>query len=165
MRLQAELRSASGVSRYKGTLDAYSTIVRTEGVSGLYRGIVPNIMRNSLMNMAELATYDTAKQTLLRRFGLSDGLFVHIGSGAVLSTRCRVVAVRPSGGACVSGGATMLLLLVLLLLLLLLLPTPPRPPLLCCQPLHSHCPRIFDLLGDYLTTCVAVCMSWWSSDC
>jgi hypothetical protein len=52
-----------------------------EGVGGLYRGLVPNIMRNSLMNMAELVTYDVTKQTLLS-LGIADGLPVHALSGA-----------------------------------------------------------------------------------
>lgn len=50
---------AKGVAkRYDGVMDAYSKIVRNEGVSALWTGLGPNIFRNGVMNAAELATYD-----------------------------------------------------------------------------------------------------------
>jgi hypothetical protein len=71
----------------------------------MYRGLVPNIMRNSLMNMAELVTYDVTKTTLLS-FGIADGLPVHALSGT-----CRVVllwfrACSTSAGFSVHVGLT-----------------------------------------------------------
>jgi hypothetical protein len=53
----------------------------------MYRGLVPNIMRNSLMNMAELVTYDVTKTTLLS-FGIADGLPVHALSGSCRGGWC-----------------------------------------------------------------------------
>jgi solute carrier family 25 (mitochondrial uncoupling protein), member 8/9 len=83
VRLQAELRSAVNTPpRYKNTFHAYRTIVKEDGFVGLYRGIIPNILRNSLMNMTELATYDLVKETLTRTFQFKDGPLVHVGSGS-----------------------------------------------------------------------------------
>lgn len=83
VRLQAQLRSTNNEpARYKGSIDAYRLIVREEGWRGLYRGLVPNLLRNSFMNMAELATYDTVKETLIHTLGYADGTIIHMGSGA-----------------------------------------------------------------------------------
>jgi solute carrier family 25 uncoupling protein 8/9 len=69
IRLQAEGKKDPGVPRrYKGSLDAYSKIVKEEGVKGLYSGLFPNIIRNSIMNAAELASYDQIKSSLIKKF-------------------------------------------------------------------------------------------------
>uniref|UniRef100_A0A8C5JKJ0 Uncoupling protein 3 n=1 Tax=Junco hyemalis TaxID=40217 RepID=A0A8C5JKJ0_JUNHY len=52
--------------RYSGTVDAYRTIAREEGVRGLWRGTLPNIARNAIINCGELVTYDLLKDALLR---------------------------------------------------------------------------------------------------
>jgi len=52
-------------TRYRGTLDAFQQIVKNEGVLGLWRGVSPNIQRAIIVNAAELATYDQAKETLV----------------------------------------------------------------------------------------------------
>lgn len=38
VRFQAQVREADGVKRYSGTIDAYKTIARDEGVKGLWKG-------------------------------------------------------------------------------------------------------------------------------
>jgi len=38
--------------------DAYKKIYQTEGLIGYWRGVVPNMIRNSVINAAELATFD-----------------------------------------------------------------------------------------------------------
>ncbi|KFV67982.1 Mitochondrial uncoupling protein 3, partial [Dryobates pubescens] len=49
-----------------GTWDAYRTIAREEGVRGLWRGSLPNIARNAIVNCGELVTYDLLKDALLQ---------------------------------------------------------------------------------------------------
>jgi solute carrier family 25 uncoupling protein 8/9 len=39
-------------------MDCYGKIISDKGVAGLWIGVVPNIMRNSIINAAELASYD-----------------------------------------------------------------------------------------------------------
>jgi solute carrier family 25 uncoupling protein 8/9 len=69
IRLQAEGKKPAGVPRrYNGSIDAYGKIIAEEGVKGLYSGLVPNMIRNSIMNAAELASYDQVKTTILKKF-------------------------------------------------------------------------------------------------
>ncbi len=84
IRLQAEGKKPAGEPRrYKGSIDAYKKIVTEEGVKGLYSGLGPNIIRNSVMNAAELASYDQIKSTILKRFPQfnPDSQYLHFACG------------------------------------------------------------------------------------
>ncbi|KAK1565282.1 hypothetical protein Q3G72_023186 [Acer saccharum] len=75
VRLQAEAKLAPGVPRrYTGALNAYSTIVRQEGIG-------PNVARNAIINAAELASYDQVKQTILKIPGFTDNVVTHLFAG------------------------------------------------------------------------------------
>ncbi|XP_072183120.1 putative mitochondrial transporter UCP3 isoform X2 [Excalfactoria chinensis] len=63
--------------RYNGTVDAYRTIAREEGVRGLWRGTLPNIARNAIINCGELVTYDLIKDALLRAQLMTDNIPCH----------------------------------------------------------------------------------------
>ncbi|XP_011624710.1 mitochondrial uncoupling protein 1 [Amborella trichopoda] len=82
VRLQAEGKLPPGVPRrYSGALNAYSTIIRQEGLGALWTGLGPNIARNAIINAAELASYDQVKETLLKIPGFSDNVFTHLLAG------------------------------------------------------------------------------------
>ncbi|XP_020086922.1 mitochondrial uncoupling protein 2-like isoform X1 [Ananas comosus] len=84
VRLQAEGKLPPGVPRrYSGALNAYSTIIRQEGLEALWTGIGPNIARNAIINAAELASYDQVKQTILKIPGFTDSVFTHLLAGLV----------------------------------------------------------------------------------
>ena len=51
---------------YPSILDALRTILRDEGISGLYRGLAPSTLRGAFIAVGELATYDIAKSSLLQ---------------------------------------------------------------------------------------------------
>ena len=51
--------------------------MRKDGPKGLWVGWGPNVMRNSIINAAELAAYDQLKQVAMQ-FGMPDGLPTHI---------------------------------------------------------------------------------------
>lgn len=53
--MQAD-RAIDGKRRYSGLVDAFRTIVKAEGVTGLWKGLGPNIQRAFLVNAAELST-------------------------------------------------------------------------------------------------------------
>ncbi|PIA31215.1 hypothetical protein AQUCO_05100015v1 [Aquilegia coerulea] len=82
VRLQAQGKMSSGVQKaYSGALNAYSTILRQEGIGALWTGLGPNIARNAIINAAELASYDQVKQTILKIQGFKDDVYTHILSG------------------------------------------------------------------------------------
>ncbi|XP_073289273.1 mitochondrial uncoupling protein 1-like [Primulina huaijiensis] len=82
VRLQAEGKLQPGVPRrYSGALNAYSTIVRQEGLAALWTGVGPNIARNAIINAAELASYDQVKETILKIPGFTDNVVTHLFAG------------------------------------------------------------------------------------
>jgi solute carrier family 25 uncoupling protein 8/9 len=44
--------------RYNGSMDCYRKTYAADGIKGFWVGAIPNIMRNSIINAAELASYD-----------------------------------------------------------------------------------------------------------
>ncbi|XP_048500518.1 mitochondrial uncoupling protein 1 isoform X2 [Beta vulgaris subsp. vulgaris] len=82
VRLQAEGKLPAGVPRrYSGALNAYSTIVKQEGLKALWTGLGPNVARNAIINAAELASYDQVKQSILRIPGFTDNVVTHMLAG------------------------------------------------------------------------------------
>ena len=80
VRMQAEGKLPAGTpKKYPSAMSAYGIIVKQEGVAALWTGLTPNIMRNSIINAAELASSDQFKQTFLG-IGMKDDVFTHIGS-------------------------------------------------------------------------------------
>uniref|UniRef100_A0A3P9LM56 Dicarboxylate carrier UCP2 n=1 Tax=Oryzias latipes TaxID=8090 RepID=A0A3P9LM56_ORYLA len=88
IRFQAQSRSNEHTKRYCGTIDAYKTIAKEEGVRGLWKGTGPNIARSAIVNCTELVTYDFIKDMLLISTPLTDNLPCHFVSafGAGLCT-------------------------------------------------------------------------------
>jgi len=88
VRFQAQARSSGLGRRYNGTIDAYKTIAKEEGIRGLWRGSGPNIARNAIVNCTELVTYDFIKDTLINSTAMTDDLPCHLVSafGAGLVT-------------------------------------------------------------------------------
>lgn len=92
VRMQSEGRLLPGQKpRYSGVIDAYRTIVRTEGVAGLWTGLGPAVLRNSIINATELASYETAKEFFLHNAGMKDGLSVHFLSGACAGLMATII--------------------------------------------------------------------------
>ncbi|KAM4794629.1 dicarboxylate carrier UCP2 [Rhinophrynus dorsalis] len=93
VRFQAQA-NVSNNRRYKGTMDAYKTIAREEGVRGLWKGTAPNITRNAIVNCTELVTYDLIKDTLLKSNLMTDNLPCHFTS-AFGAGFCTTVIASP----------------------------------------------------------------------
>ncbi|XP_014778404.1 mitochondrial uncoupling protein 2 [Octopus bimaculoides] len=92
VRMQAQ--KAGVPARYSGTMNAYKTIATTEGVRGLWKGMVPNIARNVVINCSELVTYDIVKNFIITRNILSDNLPCHFVS-AIGAGFCATVVASP----------------------------------------------------------------------
>lgn len=82
VRMQAQSKANP---RYTSTISAYRTIAIKEGARGLWRGCLPNVSRNAVVNCTELVSYDLIKETLLQRQLLSDNIPCHflsaVGAG------------------------------------------------------------------------------------
>ncbi|KAI9008530.1 mitochondrial carrier domain-containing protein [Hyaloraphidium curvatum] len=110
VRLQAQGRAPPEVPRlYSGVLDAYRKIAATEGIRGLWRGYVPNLLRNSLISATELATFDQVKESLLGA-GLPNTATTHVMAGlsagfaaTVLGSPIDVVKTRVMNSRTVGG--------------------------------------------------------------
>ncbi|XP_077461095.1 mitochondrial brown fat uncoupling protein 1 [Stigmatopora argus] len=80
VRFQAQINLDGVARRYSGTMQAYRHIFRNEGLRGLWKGTLPNITRNALVNCTELVTYDLIKEAILRHKLMSDNLPCHFVS-------------------------------------------------------------------------------------
>lgn len=94
VRFQAQARLADGTKRYNGTMDAYRTIARDEGVKGLWKGCMPNITRNAIVNCAELVTYDIIKELILKYNLMTDNLPCHF-TAAFSAGFCTTIVASP----------------------------------------------------------------------
>jgi len=94
IRMQAELRKPGEKSRYSGVMNAYKTVFQQEGVQGLYKGTLPNIARNCIINVAETVVYDAAKEGLIASGYFIDGVPCHF-SAAVLAGFCATLMASP----------------------------------------------------------------------
>jgi len=65
------------VPRYNGLIHAFATIVKEEGVLGLWKGVGPNCGRATVLAGSELATYDKVKAQLLAHKWLQEGIALH----------------------------------------------------------------------------------------
>lgn len=78
--------------RYKHAIEGVARMSREEGISSLFRGLGPNIVRAMLMNASQLATYDFFKNTLLSSGFYDEGTFLHFSAsfmaGTVATTVC-----------------------------------------------------------------------------
>ena len=79
IRMQAQGRLPVDQRPYTNSMDCYRKIAAVNGVSGLWVGVVPNIMRNSIINASELASYDQFKQIATQTLGMNaDATMTHI---------------------------------------------------------------------------------------
>ncbi|ELT91357.1 hypothetical protein CAPTEDRAFT_19278 [Capitella teleta] len=92
VRLQAQ--GTKGPRRYTGCINAYRTIGAEEGMRGLWRGALPNITRNAIVNATELVSYDLIKEAIVRHHLLSDNMPCHFVS-AFGAGFCTTVIASP----------------------------------------------------------------------
>ncbi|ORY48446.1 mitochondrial carrier [Rhizoclosmatium globosum] len=90
VRLQSDARLPPAQQRYSNALDALATIFRKEGITKLWTGVGPNILRAIPMTAGQAATYDSVKSLLLSYPAyFSDNLTLYIiasTAGALVAT-------------------------------------------------------------------------------
>lgn len=71
VRMQADgLKPAAERRNYGGVVSAVSTIMRQEGLSALYRGYPPTLLRAIAMNVGMMASYDQIKEAATKVLGV-----------------------------------------------------------------------------------------------
>lgn len=93
VRMQAQ---TGGVpNRYSGCINAYLTIAKQDGIRrGLWKGMLPNMARTSIINVGEIVTYDILKSNIVSRNILSDNLPCHFLS-AFGAGFCATIIANP----------------------------------------------------------------------
>jgi solute carrier family 25 protein 34/35 len=66
--------------KYKGAVDGLSSIYKSEGIKGLYRGVLPAMVRTGFGSSVQLPTYFLAKRSLQKHLGVKDGPALHLAS-------------------------------------------------------------------------------------
>ncbi|XP_015521378.1 dicarboxylate carrier UCP2 [Neodiprion pinetum] len=95
VRLQAgNLGSNTGQVRYTSTLQAYRSIALKEGTRGLWKGTLPNMSRNAIVNVAEIVCYDVIKDVIIHSGILRDGIPCHL-TAAMAAGLCTTLAASP----------------------------------------------------------------------
>lgn len=88
-----------GASRgYRNIVDALWRIGREEGLSGLWRGATPTIVRSMVVNCVQLGTYDAAKERILTLRQGKDGVSVHLAASTI-SGFCYSIVTLPIDSA------------------------------------------------------------------
>jgi len=93
VRFQAQAKSvltSASNTAYTGTWQAYRTIFFTEGLAGLWRGCLPNIGRNAIVNVSEIVCYDLVKESIIERKLMTDNIPCHFVS-AIIAGRLNVL--------------------------------------------------------------------------
>lgn len=62
---------------YSSVLNGFHKIIKTEGISGLYKGVIPSTLRGAFIAAGELATYDHTKELLKFYSSISEGFTLH----------------------------------------------------------------------------------------
>ncbi|XP_067211799.1 dicarboxylate carrier UCP2 isoform X3 [Linepithema humile] len=93
IRMQAGNNGRSS-ARYSSTLQAYKNIANVEGAKGLWKGTLPNISRNVIVNVAEIVCYDIIKDLILASGYLRDGIPCHF-TAATVAGLCTTLAASP----------------------------------------------------------------------
>ena len=91
--VKVRMQAAGSTQKYKGVMDAYHTIGRNEGfANGLYRGTMPNIARNCIVNVGETVVYDAAKDGLITSGYMTEGIACHFASAVIAGVTATLVA-------------------------------------------------------------------------
>lgn len=70
VRMQADTTLPADQRRnYKHVGDAFTRIIKDEGVTNLWKGSVPTMLRATALNVAMFVTYDTAKEMATASMG------------------------------------------------------------------------------------------------
>lgn len=84
VKTRMQIQGEGGAAReYKNTMQAFTGILRKEGVSGLYKGIGAALLRQATYTTTRLGVYTALNDVYKAREGKAPGLFASMGMGMV----------------------------------------------------------------------------------
>lgn len=88
VRFQAQKRMVGSTAKlqYTSTLATYRKIGSEEGICGLWKGAIPNMGRNAVVNVAEIVVYDIVKDCLLTYGKMRDNIYCHFSAAVIAGT-------------------------------------------------------------------------------
>ena len=88
-----KIRLMQDPSSYSSTVGALGIIAKSEGVAGLYKGLLPSTLRGAFIAAGEIGTYDIAKTNLRSILNVQEeSVSVHIGASLITGVVASVVA-------------------------------------------------------------------------
>jgi hypothetical protein len=72
-----KIRLMANQKAYPSTIGALSLIMKTEGLRGLYKGVIPSTLRGAFIAAGELATYDHSKHLIKSNLDIKEGFPLH----------------------------------------------------------------------------------------
>ena len=91
--LKIRMQADTSGTLYRGLTHGFTTIVREEGLRGLYKGVNPTTQRAAIVAAVEIASYDEIKMRLIPLIG--NGLGTHF-SAAILAGFLATLASNPT---------------------------------------------------------------------
>jgi solute carrier family 25 (mitochondrial oxoglutarate transporter), member 11 len=70
-----------GAKEYTGTFDAFTKIIKREGVRAIYKGLSAGLLRQATYTTTRLGTYTFLNETYKKETGKTANLFVSMGLG------------------------------------------------------------------------------------
>lgn len=83
IKFQAQKRIAGKKLQYTSTPATYRKIGREEGIRGLWKGAMPNIGRNAIVNVSEIVCYDIVKDCLMIYGEMRDNIYCHFTAAVI----------------------------------------------------------------------------------
>ena len=81
--VKIRLQEQSNNQHYKGCIDCYRQILKTEGLKGFWSGVAPNLSRNMIDSPTEIVIYYHSKEYILRNNWMTDNTPLHCVCGLV----------------------------------------------------------------------------------
>lgn len=80
--LANSIDDAKGERRFNGGLHAFKTIVREQGVAGLYRGLLPTVLKQSATSAVRMGSYNVLRESA-KRHNLPNNSLTTFSTGAI----------------------------------------------------------------------------------
>lgn len=83
-----QTRQMSPMGNGRNYYDVLKEVVKAEGVSGLWQGTSPSVMRAAVLTASQVATYDEVKRGIIKTFHWGDDVRTHFATSMLTGLVC-----------------------------------------------------------------------------